>query len=160
LLGHSEKHETHFGVLSSRIYQLLSLEQSSIQDKAQLVELLATLNRYQTLLPAEGSQKQNLLQNAALRATRMISGDRNIWILVDRIDKCCDELLPDQPGGRRSRKASRALLRALSGLAQQDGLTVKILAVVNRADWLVEEEADDFEVDGKIVVKRRFQDSY
>ncbi|KAF5591276.1 hypothetical protein FPCIR_6158 [Fusarium pseudocircinatum] len=130
-----------------------------MQDKAQLAELLATLNRYQTLLPIEGSQKQTLLQDAAMRATRMISGDRNIWILVDRIDKCCDELPHDQPGGRRSRKASRALLRALSGLVQQDGPTVKVLAVVNRADWRVDEEADDSEVDGKIIVKRFVQDS-
>ncbi|KAF5590035.1 hypothetical protein FPANT_6127 [Fusarium pseudoanthophilum] len=158
LLGHHENDETQFHVISSIIYQLLLQYRNALQDKTQLDELLATLARYQTLSPVEGSHKQNLLQSAALRAIRMLPGGRDIWILVDRVDKCCDELPHSSPGGRRSRKAARTLLRALSSLVKPEGPTVKILAVVNRADWRVEEEADDFEVDGRVLVKRFVQD--
>ncbi|KAF5562050.1 hypothetical protein FNAPI_3385 [Fusarium napiforme] len=159
LLGHHENEETQFHVISSIIYQLLLQYRNALQDKTQLDELLATLARYQTLPSVEVSQKENLLQSAAGRAIRMLPGGKDIWILVDRVDKCCEELPHYSPGGRRSRKTARALLRALGSLVQQDERKVKILAVVNRADWRVEQEADDFEVDGRIMVKRFVQDS-
>ncbi|KAF4462795.1 hypothetical protein FALBO_10392 [Fusarium albosuccineum] len=158
LLGHQEHDDTCLRVLTSLVFQLLKSNKEALRDKAQLDELLAKLTRYSRLprSPSEENSKQDSLAEVVLRAVKMIPADKTIWVVLDRVDKCCDQLQADSPGGRRPRKGARTLLRTLGSLTRGMATKVKILAVVNRADWRIEQEGDEVGVEEGRVVIRRF----
>lgn len=77
----------------------------------------------------------------------MFDAGKTVWIILDCVDRC--HVMPGQ-SSKTSRKDGRSLLRMMVHLAEKSPVTVKVLAVVNRADWHIEDQAD--EMDGEMMV--------
>ena len=152
LFGRHEHENTCLHVLSSLIYQILHLNKEILRDQTQVDEILAKLRRYQICL--EESDKQKALEDVASRALKMISRDKPIWIVLDRVDRCCSHAQHQSPSGRISRQGGREILNCLSRLALQ-GANVKVLAVVNRTDWRVDLDDEDIgDAQEHVTIKR------
>ena len=140
LFGPQEHEDSHLHVLSSLIYQVLHLNKEILQDQTELDEMLAKLRRYQRA--EDESDKQKALEDVVSRALKMVSRHKTVWIILDRVDRCCSQTQHQSPTGRRSRQGARAILNSLSRVALQ-GASVKVLAVVNRTDWRVDLDDED-----------------
>ena len=153
LFGRQDHENTNLHVLSSLIYQIIHLNKEILRDQTQLDEILAKLRRYQTV-PDE-SDKRKALEDVASRILKMISREKVVWVVLDRVDRCCSQVQHQSPSGRRSRQGARAILNSLSKMALQRA-NVKVLAVVNRTDWRVDLDDEDIEDAGEHVTIKRF----
>ncbi|KAJ6443245.1 LIM domain-containing protein [Purpureocillium lavendulum] len=155
LLGRRDEEDTHLHVLSSLVYQLLSINKTGMRDEAQFRELWAALQRYKAASESSGGRVREVkraLEDAALRSLNMFGAGRTVWIVLDRVDRC--RTAPG-PGATLSQKDRLALLRSMVCLVERAAATVKILAVSNRVDWRVEEQEDELgqEREGSVVIR-------
>ncbi|RYO75236.1 hypothetical protein DL762_010104 [Monosporascus cannonballus] len=95
---------------------------------------------------------ERTLEKIARRALNMFGAGKTVWIVLDRVDKC---RAASGPRGKSHRRSSRALLETLVHLVERATARVKVLGVVNRADWHVEEQADELgeEQEGNVVIR-------
>ncbi|RYP63753.1 hypothetical protein DL769_006880 [Monosporascus sp. CRB-8-3] len=160
LLGLREVDDTSPRVLAFLILRLLSLNKEALRDEVQLAELWADLQSYARVaespdVPAH--ELQRTLEKVALRALNMFDAGKTVWIVLDRVDKC--RVAPG-PRGESHRRGGRAILETLVRLVERATARVKVLGVVNRADWHVEEQADELGEEGQgSVVIRTFSQS-
>ena len=152
LFGRHENENTCLYVLSSLVYQTIHLNKKILRDQAQLDEIFAKLRRYQRAM--DDSDKQKALEDVASRVLKMISRDKAIWIVLDRVDRCWSHAQHQSPSGRISRQGAREILNSLSKLALKGG-NIKVLAIVNRTDWRVDLDDEDVgDAQEHVTVKR------
>ncbi|OBS26155.1 hypothetical protein FPOA_00098 [Fusarium poae] len=154
IFGNKDHENTYSNVLSSLVYQILRADREILQDQSQVDEMLAKLNEYQTLLKESSHECHNALEDVALRALSNINQNKVVWIVLDRVEKCCSHVEHQSPSQRRSRKGALDLLRSLNRAVLQGAAVIKVLAVVNRVDWRVDDPQDDIWDIQNIVVKR------
>ncbi|KAK2049969.1 hypothetical protein LZ31DRAFT_256343 [Colletotrichum somersetense] len=168
LLGLRDEDDTWDHVISFLIYHLLELNKRALRNEEQCRQLWADLKSYDELRadstktkPKDVTEK---LERIALRALSMFDAGKTIWIILDRVDRC--HVMPGQ-SSKTNRKGGRSLIRMMVHLAEKSSVTVKVLAVVNRADWHIEDQADELDgnIAGSMVVRtyrqngeRRFGD--
>ncbi|UNI23974.1 hypothetical protein JDV02_009759 [Purpureocillium takamizusanense] len=146
LLGRRKEEDTYAHVMTFLTHQLLSVNKGPLQDKPQFDEMWSALNSYEAAVSSPSGDRHKIrekLRDAALRALNMFGAGKTVWIILDRVDQCRPEphlITPRNYPGRDS----RALLAALVYLVEQATVTVKVLTVVNRLDWAVEEQLDEF----------------
>ncbi|KAK2021281.1 hypothetical protein LX32DRAFT_605024, partial [Colletotrichum zoysiae] len=149
LLGLRDEEDTWDHVISFLIYRLLELNKRALRNEEQCRQLWADLQSYAELRADSAKTKPKdvteKLERIALRALSMFDAGKTIWIILDRVDRC--HVMPGQ-SRKTNRKGGRSLLRMMVHLAEKSSVTVKVLAVVNRADWHIEDQAD--ELDGNI----------
>lgn len=156
LLGLRDEDDTWDHVVSFLTYRLLELNKRALRNQEQCRQLWADLQAYAELRadPAKTKPKDvaERLERIALGALGMFDVGKTIWIVLDRVDRC--HAMPGQ-SRKTSRKGGRSLLRMMVHLAEKSSATVKVLAVVNRADWHIEDQADelDGEMAGNLVVR-------
>ncbi|RGP67978.1 hypothetical protein FSPOR_5639 [Fusarium sporotrichioides] len=151
---HQEHENTCLNVLSSLIYQILRANREVLQDQDQLEEILAKLNEYQKLLKQSSETCYKTLESVLSRVFSNIGKDKVVWMVLDRVERCCNRAEHQSPSGRRSHQSAVALLQALNRAALQGVATIKVLAVVNRVDWRVDEDPVDNWDLRDIIVKR------
>jgi hypothetical protein len=157
-LEQKENSDDYLRVLSLLAVRLATLNGEALNDEAQFSEIMADLEKYQRLTdssnPRRGREIQHVLESLMLRVLNGFSATktRTAWIILDRVDLCRDTSSEAKSPGRRGR---RALLEAMVHLVERAKIRVKVLAVVNRADWHVEEQADELgqEKEGSLVVR-------
>ncbi|RYP33461.1 hypothetical protein DL767_004739 [Monosporascus sp. MG133] len=155
LLGLREVDDTCPHVLAFLILRLLSLNKEALRNEVQFAELWADLQSYARVAEspdASAYEVQRTLEKVALRALNLFDAGKTVWIILDRVDKC--RAAPG-PRGKSHRRGGRALLETLVRLVERATARVKVLGVVNRADWHVEEQADELgeEQEGNVVIR-------
>ena len=150
LLGHRESDESPQDVVASLILRFLSIRKDLLQSPC-YDELWSQVQAYDDELcsPNHSLHKiQEALDSVVLKAFNLLDSNEAIWIVLDRGDKC------QLPGLRHT--GSRTLLRTMVRLVERSKATVKILCVVNRADWRIENDEADLgaEEDGTLVIHR------
>ncbi|RYP03960.1 hypothetical protein DL765_010351 [Monosporascus sp. GIB2] len=155
LLGLREVDDTCPHVLTFLILRLLSLNKEALRNEVQFAELWADLQSYARVAEssdAPAHDVQRTLEKIALRALNMFDAGKTVWIVLDRVDKC--RAAPG-PRGKSNRRGGRTLLETLVHLVERATARVKVLGVVNRADWHVEEQADELgeEQEGNVVIR-------
>ncbi|GAB1313181.1 hypothetical protein MFIFM68171_03391 [Madurella fahalii] len=157
LIGHRDVEDTPLDVLASLVLQLLTLSKEALRtDRAQFAELRAKLEEYhhaqQHGADTSAADLKQKLQDVASRALDLFGSKKiekpttTVWIILDRVDQCraasaMGSPSPGTPGrSQHHRSAGRALLQTLVHLVEHAaaGVTVKVLAVVNRVDLGVE----------------------
>ncbi|KAE9566690.1 hypothetical protein CGMCC3_g17140 [Colletotrichum fructicola] len=150
LLGLRDEDDTWDHVVCFLTYQLLELNKRALRNEEQCRQLWADLQSYANLRADSAKTKPTdvteKLERIALRTLSMFDAGKTVWIILDRVDRC--HVMPGQ-SSKTSRKGGRSLLRMMVHLAEKSPVTVKVLAVVNRADWHIEDQAD--EMDGEMV---------
>ncbi|KAI5460479.1 hypothetical protein BGZ63DRAFT_247756 [Mariannaea sp. PMI_226] len=142
LFGHRDTDETCSEVLSLLIFELLSMNKEALRHGQEFCELWAELRSYAQLAQSRDAPQYEVQQGpykVALRAIDLFGPNRTIWIVLDRVDKC--RLAPGQRGSQH--RGGRMLLQTMVHLVEQAVPRVKVLAVVNRADWHVEDQVDE-----------------
>ncbi|RSL74137.1 hypothetical protein CEP53_000477 [Fusarium sp. AF-6] len=145
LLGQRDTNETCPDVLTFLIIKLLAKNKEALHHKEKFAELRADLQAYLRLAEShEASQYevQRGLEKVALRVVNMFDPDRPIWIVLDRVDQC--KVGPRQRNASQ-RRGGPTLLRSMVHLVEQAVPRVKVLAVVNKADWPVEDQVDELD---------------
>ncbi|RYP63895.1 hypothetical protein DL771_009070 [Monosporascus sp. 5C6A] len=155
LLGLRDVDDNYPHVITFLILRLLSLNKEALRNDVQFAELWADLQSYARVAEspdAPAHEVQRTLEEVALRALDLSDAGKTVWIILDRVDKC--RAAPG-PRGTSHRKGGRALLETLVRLVERATARVKVLAVVNRADWHVEEQADELgeEQEGTVVIR-------
>ncbi|KAF6802116.1 hypothetical protein CSOJ01_11809 [Colletotrichum sojae] len=125
LLGLRDEDDTWDHVVSLLAYRLLELNKRALRNEEQCRQLWADLEACSELRADPTKTKPNdvteKLERIALGALRQSS--------------------------KIGRKGGRSLLRTMVRLTEKSSATVKVLAVVNKADWNIEDQADDLEGD-------------
>ncbi|KAL3303785.1 hypothetical protein RB213_001158 [Colletotrichum asianum] len=156
LLGLRDEDDTWDHVISFLTYKLLELNKRALRNEEQCRQLWADLRSYADLradsAKAKPTDVTEKLERIALAALNMFDAGKTIWIILDRVDRC--HVMPGQ-SRKTNRKGGRSLLRMMVQSAEKSSVTVKILAVVNRADWHIEDEADEIggKMAGSLVVR-------
>ncbi|RYP48746.1 hypothetical protein DL768_005403 [Monosporascus sp. mg162] len=155
LLGLREVDDTCPHVLAFLILRLLSLNKEALRNEVQFAELWADLQSYARVAEspdAPAHEVQRTLEKVALRALNLFDAGKTVWIVLDRVDKC--RAAPGQRGNSQ-RRGGRALFETLVHLVERATVRVKVLGVVNRADWHIEEQADELgeEQEGNVVIR-------
>ncbi|KAF6831284.1 hypothetical protein CPLU01_06841 [Colletotrichum plurivorum] len=162
LLGLRDEDDTWDHVVSFLTYRLLELNKRALRNEEQCRQLWADLQACSELRADPTETKPDdvteKLERIALGTLGMFEAGKTIWIILDRVDRC--HAMPGQSSkttrkGRTTRKGGRSLLSMMVRLAGKSSATVKVLAVVNRADWHVEDQADELggEMAGSLVVR-------
>lgn len=129
------------------ILRLLSLNKTILRKEEYYSELYADLQLYQQLSRSaedKSREMQGLLKDVAVKVVDMLDEDMTVWIMLDRVDKC--RAAPSrQKTHRHHRRDGLALLRVMLHLVEQSKARIKVLAVVNRSDWHMEDDVDDLD---------------
>lgn len=146
LLGLQETDDTCLSVVSILILRLLSLNKEILRKEDHFTELCVELGSY--VPPSKdvedrSREMQNLLMRVAVKVLNMLDKETTVWIILDRVDKC--RPAPSREARSHHRKDGLALLRTMMYLVEHSKTPVKVLAVVNRSDWHVEEDVNDLE---------------
>ncbi|KAL1306188.1 hypothetical protein AAFC00_004290 [Neodothiora populina] len=145
LLSESSKRlvEDTMGVI---IFQLLRQDSTVLRDQKQYNELYAELQEYRALRDGdveENTMKDNTrfsaLEKVVLRVLSLFDESKVIHIVVDRADLCRED----------EQDHCRKLMRLLVRMVHKARCRLKILAVVNKADWAIENDRDDLEDRGQ-----------
>lgn len=157
LLGLQETDDTCLGVVSMLILRLLSLNKKILHQEDHFTELCAELGSYIPLskdVEDRSREMQNLLMRVAVKVLDMLDEDTTVWIILDRVDKC--RPAPSRMARSHHKKDGLALLRVMMYLVEHSKTPVKILAVVNRSHWHVEDDVGDLEHTrkGSLIVRR------
>lgn len=147
LLGQQETDDTCVKVMSTVILRLLSLNKTILRKEEYFTELCADLQLYQQLSRSsedKSREMQALLKDVAVKVADMLDEEMTVWIMLDRVDKC-----RAAPSRRKThhhhRRDGLALLRIMLHLVEQSKARIKVLAVVNRSDWHMEDDVDDLD---------------
>lgn len=99
---------------------------------------------------------RDALDRVVLEALNGFHDDQTVWIVLDRMDKC---LIPREALDRHEteRHGRRHLLTSLVKVTRESTSRIKVLAIVNRTDWRVEE--DNYERDGDVLAIQRLDQS-
>ncbi len=139
-------------VLLSIIIQLLRLNRQALQNESQYAELRAEIREYRgaTIAGSESHEepKYDLLQKVALRVLGMFDPTKTVLIILDRVDRC-----KVAPIDHRKK-----LLMSLVHVVENAKARVRVLAVVNKHDWTVEDYVDELgNKDPRSVVLHRIE---
>jgi hypothetical protein len=143
LLGHREEDDTCPHVLAFLTFRLLALNVEALRDEEIYVELWPKLQSYAEIAKSPEmpqNEVQEALEGIALMALNLFDTRKVIWIVLDRVDQC---RAPSRWRGNSQRKDGMALVKTIVRLVNQAKVTVKVLAVVNKVDWHVEEQEED-----------------
>lgn len=126
------------------------MNKKALRNEDQCSRLWGDLQSYAEIRKLPGISKEEVrtkvnrtfdkLQSIALEVMSISGAEKTIWIVLDRVDRC--SVMPGEKSQARHR-AGRSLLRTMVEIAEKASPTVKILAVVNRADWHIDEEVDE-----------------
>jgi FtsZ-binding cell division protein ZapB len=157
LLGLREVDDTCLGVVSMLILRLLSLNKKVLRKEDCFTELCAELGSYvppSDVVEDRAREMQNVLMRVAVKALDMLDEGTTVWIILDRVDKC--QPAPSRTARSHHRRDGLALLRSMMYLVEHSKTPVKILTVVNRSDWPVEDEVDNLEHtrEGSLILRR------
>lgn len=138
-------------VLPIVLLQLLRQKRQALRDEKEHAELCAELRKYDEL--SNKKEKDDMieytriatLQKIALRVVNFFEESETVYIIVDRVDRCRDPRKADH---------RKALVKALVRMVEGAKCNLKILAVINGYDWIVEERRDEFgeEKKGRVII--------
>ena len=139
-----------YEVLGTMLLQLLRQKKHALRDTGQYAEFKAELHRFQDTNnrpKADEYDKTSAFQEVALRVMSFFEESETVYITVDRADRCRLVLKTDH---------RKALMRALVRLVEDARPKVKILVIVDRGSWPVEDHEDELgtKVKGKVIVRR------
>ncbi|KAI9370167.1 hypothetical protein BJX61DRAFT_544878 [Aspergillus egyptiacus] len=135
LLGHREDDSVR-RVLSCLIIQFLQGDCPILRNETQYNELRTELQGYQLALDSSREDREHLeqLERVFQRVLNTIDPTKAIWIILDRVDQC----IPT-----RKHTQSKRLLQSLVHVLESTTVRIRVLAVVNAWDWLVDEQIDE-----------------
>ncbi|KAK8119829.1 uncharacterized protein PG998_004455 [Apiospora kogelbergensis] len=90
---------------------------------------------------AEMYQVQDALTKILVQSLALFDPKTTVWMILDRAEQCYLPRAQITPG--RINQQRKALVKALVHTAERTGLVLKVLLVVNNAEWKVEKHADD-----------------
>ncbi|RSL52150.1 hypothetical protein CEP54_011057 [Fusarium duplospermum] len=161
LLGQRDTNETCSDVLTFLIIKLLAKNKAALHHEEKFAELRSDFQAYLRLAESHKASEHEVqrgLDKVTLRVVNMFGQNRTIWIVLDRVDQC--KLGPRQRSASQ-RRGGPTLLRSMVHLVEQAVPRVKVLAVVNKADWPVEDQVDELDQQRKeSVVIRTFHELF
>lgn len=159
LLGHRSEDDTPVDVLALLIYHMLHLNKRALQSDSD--GFWRELQQYEEISnkspKAKGYMVRDALDRVILEALNTFRDDQTVWIVLDRVDKCCAVYDAAQKYSS-PRRGRQYLLKSLVKVVKESTSKVKVLAIVNRTDWRVEEE-EDYEGEDEVLVVQRLDQS-
>lgn len=86
-------------------------------------------------------QLQETFTKILVQSLALFDPKTTVWMILDRADQCHLPQAQITPG--RINQQRKALVKALVHTVERTGLVLKVLLVVNNAEWRVEKHADD-----------------
>jgi hypothetical protein len=159
LLGLRGEEDTCTHVLKTIIFQLLGMNREVLRKEdyyASLYTHLESMEQLSSETEEHRRERQEILKSAAVKVLDMLDPGTTIWIILDRVDKC------RLPPRKRSTTFMDGitLLKTMVYWAEASRARLKVLAVVNRADWPVDMAKHELGIsqEGTTVVQRLDQE--
>lgn len=143
ILSLRNEDNTFVHVIRSLIYQIL-LKNKHRLGREEVEALDRGVEAYSRLAAdpdAEEYQLWEVLTKILVQSLALFDPGTTVWMVLDRADQCHTSRDSFSPG--RKHQQRKALLKALVHAVENTGLVLKVLLVVNHADWRVENHADD-----------------
>ncbi|KAK8115646.1 hypothetical protein PG984_012148 [Apiospora sp. TS-2023a] len=143
ILSLQDEDNTFALVIRSLVYRIL-LKNKHRLGREEVEALDREVEAYSKLAAdpdTEMYQLQEVLTKILVESLALFDPETTVWMILDRADQCHPPRAIITPG--RKNQQRKALLKALVHAVESTRLVLKVLLVVNHADWKVENHADD-----------------
>lgn len=138
--------------LSVILLQLLNRKRQALRDKSQYDEFRAALYELQNVKHQGRSimdiedERLAAFHKVALRVLNFFHESENVYIIIDRADRCCDL--------KKGSDHRKPLLKTLVRMVEAARCTLKVLVVINGDQWDVERRKDELgeKIKGRVIV--------
>lgn len=129
-------------VIRSLIYRILFKNKNRLgREEVEALDREVAVYSRLSADDAEMYQLQEVLTKILVQSLALFDPKTTVWMILDRADQCHTSRASITPG--RKDQQRKALLKSLVHAAENTGLVLKVLLVVNNADWRVEKHGDD-----------------